>query len=151
MPVLKKKFTSYDSFKGVMDINDFFDDYKDKLVENKWINEMRSGVFISSGQTYTYVPFPQEDQMSDIKCFGQNGSNDIVYIGNHHDYVAENGKSSSNPGRVLGKFNVANNTFDKSSKLPLPISLNPRKLRTSKKNQFIITSNNDDIFVLEAK
>ena len=35
MPVLKKKFSSYESFKGVKDIAELFDDYKDKIVEEK--------------------------------------------------------------------------------------------------------------------
>jgi enediyne biosynthesis protein E4 len=149
MPVLKKKFTSYESFKGVKAVEDLYADYKDKLVEERSINEMRSGVFISSSQGYKFVPFTYADQMSDIKCFVTSASGDILYVGNYHQYVSENGKSSSNPGRVLGKFDASTSEFGIGNKLPLPIQLNPRKILKTNKDQYIVATNNDNLYFLE--
>jgi hypothetical protein len=149
MPVLKKKFTSYESFKGVASVEDLFADYKDKMVEEKYISEMRSGVFISSPKGYTFVPFPDLDQMSDIKSFVTSSSNEILYVGNHHQYVSENGKSSSNPGRILGKFEASTSTFGAGFNLPLPIQLNPKKILKTSKGQYIVATNNDNLYFLD--
>lgn len=149
MPVLKKKFSSYESFKGVKDIVELFDDYKDKIVEEKMINEMRSGVFVSTATGYNFVPLADIDQWSDIKSFCQNASGDIIYVGNNHEYSAENGKSSSNPGRIIGKYDEAKKRFGPGTKLNLPISLNPRKVVKTKKEQFVIATNNDNYYLLE--
>ncbi len=149
MPVLKKKFTSYESFKGATDISDLFADYKENLVEEKYLNEMRSGFFVSSEAGYTFLPLPEIDQMSDIKSFIQNADNDFLYVGNYHEYTSENGKSSSNSGRVLGKFNTSKMTFSAGTKLPLPIQLNPRKIIKTSKGQYIVATNNDNMYLLE--
>lgn len=149
MPVLKKKFTSYESFKGVKGVEDLMSDYKEKMVEEKSITEMRSGVFVSSPKGYVFVPLPDLDQMSDIKSFVTSPSNEILYVGNHHQYISENGKSSSNPGRVLGKFDASTSTFGIGNNLPLPIQLNPKKILKTNKGQYIVATNNDNIYLLD--
>ncbi len=149
IPAIKKKFTTYDSFKGVENIESLFPKYMDNLVEEKYVNELRSGAFIYNGGTYTFVPFPDVDQKSDIMDFALTDDGEIIYVGNYHEYVAENGKSSSNPGRVLGSFNMAKGHFENGKQLPLPIQLNPRKIVKGVNNRLFIATNNDYLYLLE--
>lgn len=149
MPVIKKKFSTYDSFKGVKEISDLFSDYKDKIVEQKEVNEMRSGVFMSSNGKYLFIPFADLNQWSDIKNFYIADNGEVLYVGNAHEYVAENGKSSSNPGRILGKYDPTVNSFKNGRNLNLPISLNGRKISKIKNNNLIIATNNDYLYLLD--
>ena len=148
MPVLKKKLKNYASFNTTKDIGDLFEDYQSKMVEEKNITELRSMVFVSDGKKYNAYPLGQNEQMSDIKDIEIGSDGNIFYVGNSFDYVSELGISASNPGRILGKFNLTTNTFDLSKKVTLPVNFNPRKIRSLGKDKYVIATNNGYLYFL---
>lgn len=148
MPVLKRKFENYSSFKNAMDVNDLFENYKENLVETKLLTELRSMCFLSHNGTFQAIPLDQNEQMSDIMDIALHNG-DIYYIGNNLNYVSELGPSASNSGRMLGKFNPITNKFDSSRSLQLPIHLNGRKIKTISNSKLIIADNNGYLYMLD--
>jgi enediyne biosynthesis protein E4 len=148
LPVLKKKFTSYSSFKNTKGIEDLFANYKENVVETKIITELRSMVFISKGKTYNAYPLNLEEQMSDIMDIEISKGGEIYYVGNFRDYISDLGISASNSGRKLGVFNKVNNTFGTSQKLHLPVDANPRKIKSFGNNKWLIANNNENLNVI---
>ena len=148
MPILKKNFTSYQSFKDVSTIEQLFETFQEKVVEEKLVNELRSMVFLSENGKYVGYPLGLHEQLSDIKDFNIDDDGSIYYVGNTKNYVAELGPSMSNAGRALGSFDNVTHSFGSSTKLPLPVSLNPRRLLKMKTGSFLVFSNDGKTYVV---
>jgi hypothetical protein len=147
MPMLKRKYENYNSFKNAKDISDLFENYKDNLVETKLITDLRSMCFLSQNGKYQAIPLEQNEQISEIMDIVVD-ADDIYYIGNFWNYISELGPSASNSGRVLGKFNPSTNKFDTSKSLHLPIHLNGRKIKAINDNKLVIADNNGYLYLL---
>ena len=148
LPILRKKFTSYSSFKDVDDISDLFENYKETLAEEKKITEMGSMVFLSAAGSYKAYRLGFEEQMSDIGDFQKSDDGRVYYIGNRRDYVAETGAATANQGRILGNFIQNTGAFERSIKLPLPLTIKPRKIQKGDKGRLYIACNNGYMYTL---
>ena len=149
LPYLKKKFPKYNDFSKVNNIKVLTGKLEKELVEIKYLYELRSTIFIKNKDNFISKPLPKEAQFSSIEDFlSINDNNEIIYVGNYHEYVTELGISSANPGGILSDWDKNNKTFKSSKFLPLPLNLNSRKIIKMNKENFFILSNNDYIHVL---
>jgi len=147
MPVLKKKFPSYGQFRNTAGVADLFETYQELVVEEKVLTELRSVMFLSSGEGYVMQPLGQEEQYSDIQDFIL--LDDVVlYVGNKHTYVSELGASTSNSGRVLSGFESEKKRFKKSSPLHLPADTDPRRVGRLGGDRLAVATNGGYIYVL---
>lgn len=148
LPSLRKKFTSYNNFKHVSGIKDLFDDYNDKVVEIKEINELRSIIFLSGKEGYKKIPLGFNEQMSDIQDIVIHNDG-VYYIGNGRDFVSEMGAPKANTGRVLRNFDLSSETFLISERLPLPVQSKPRKILSAGDGRLVIANNEGYIFIVK--
>ena len=149
LPYLKKKFPKYSDFSKVTNIKVLTGKPENELVEIKYLYELRSTIFIKNKNKFISRPLPKEAQFSSIEDFlSINDSNEIIYVGNFHEYVTELGMSSANPGGILSDWDSNNKIFKSSKFLPLPLNINTRKIIKMNKETFFILSNNDYIYVL---
>ncbi len=150
LPYLKKKFPKYINFSKVNNIKSLTGKSEDKILETNSIYELRSILFINDGEKFIGKPLPKEAQFSSIEDFFFNKGDDseLFYVGNFHQYVTELGASSANPGGVLSDWGHEIENFNTSKFLPLPISLNARKILAVGENNFFILTNDDYIYVI---
>jgi enediyne biosynthesis protein E4 len=149
-PILKKKFNAYNLYKGVDNISKLFDNYKENQIEYKEVNESRSLIFLSEGGKYVAQPLSFTDQISDIQDIYLEPNGDIIYVGNNHDYIAENGRSTSNTGRRLSNYDPRSKSFAKSEKLQLPIGLNTRHIGKIGEGKYAVAGNSDYVYLLKS-
>ena len=150
MPVIRKKFPDYNSFKSVTGIKDLFEDFEQKLVEVKSVNELRSVIFLSDGSSYKSVPMGWQEQMGDIHNIRVENENSVYYIGNGRDFVAEMGAPLANTGRRLSGFDPAKGRFTLSERMPLPINVNPGRITSDTKGTFYIATHGRYIYVVNS-
>lgn len=148
LPVLKKKFRSYQDFKGIGDISGLFPEFEKQLVENKQINELKSMLFLSKEGSYQAVSLNQQEQLSDVQDILVLPDGNIMYVGNHRDYIADLGPSLANSGRFLGVFDKSKGTFGPSVRLPLPIGINARKIRANKNGKCVVATNDGYLYLV---
>jgi hypothetical protein len=146
MPSVKKQFPTYQSFKSVNKIEDILPSYKEKMIDYKIVNEMKSIILLSEANKYTPIPLNIKCQMSDINDILIIG-NDIYYVGNRKNYVAELGPALANSGMKLSGFNNASKSFEKMEKLPIPNSLDTRKIRAIGDGRFVVVSNGGKVYL----
>ena len=151
LPVLHKKFVTYSSFKNVSEIKDLIENYKDKVVEQKNLTELGSMFFLSEEGKYKGYRFNFEEQMSDINDFQQGDDGRIYYVGNHTDYISDMGAAMSNSGRILGRFVPESKSFEKSSRLPLPVNINPRKIQRHGSEKLVVACNNGYQYLISTR
>ena len=78
------------------------------------INEYRTGVFINQGETFTFMPLPDEVQYSEQKAvwsgdLNNDGWVDLVLGGNQYETKPEIGMNAASFGHVL--LNQKDGTF----------------------------------------
>ncbi|MEK9741005.1 MAG: VCBS repeat-containing protein [Flavobacteriaceae bacterium] len=148
LPSIKKKFASYSSFSTVESLFDLVDKKEDQVLETKYLYDLESSIFINNGNSFNKFPLPDIAQLSSIEDFYtvENSTPELVYVGNTSYYVNELGNSTSNPGGLLSAFDIKTNEFLKSETLPLPISVNSRKILEFERNNFYIFTNDSYIF-----
>ena len=148
LPYLKKKFPKYINFSKVNDIKSLTGKSEDKIFETKSIYELRSTLFINNGEKFIGKPLPKEAQFSSIEDFFflKDDIAKLFYVGNFHQYVTELGISSANPGGILSDWGSEN--FNASRFLPLPMSINARKILPIGEDDFFILANDDYIYIL---
>ncbi len=147
LPVLKKKFNSYAAFKQVKEVKDLFDNYKENEIEYKEVNESRSMIYLSENGKYVGYPLGFTEQMSEIQDIVINTQGVVYYVGNNHNYVSEVGKSSSNDGRKLYRFDVKTKQFKFSERLSgMPQGTNARQIRAIDDNQYLVVANDDFVY-----
>jgi len=72
-------------------------------------------------------------------------SEEIFYIGNSEEFVTELGAQSANPGGIIEFDNqVIHKEF-----LPLPISLNLRRVVKLNNDNMLLIANNDYMYILK--
>ena len=150
LPYLKKKFPNYINFSKVNDIKSLTGKSEDKILETNSLYELRSTLFINNGEKFIGKPLPKEAQFSSIEDFFFLKDNiaKLLYVGNYHQYVTELGVSSANPGGILSDWDSSIENFNESKFLPLPMSINARKILPVGENNFFVLTNDDYIYIL---
>jgi hypothetical protein len=149
LPGLKKDFVSYEDFSQVSSFEQLLPEGADNLVETKEVNELRSMIFLSEGDHYRPIPFPEEAQMVDLKeILLVEEQNAIYYVGGNQELVAVRGNTMNSKAGRLAEFNKNSQTFLKSDWLDLPTGVNVRKIIPLGKGSYLIITNNDYPYVV---
>jgi len=146
MPSLKKKFLSYTDFSKVNDIETLTRKVEADILEIKSIYELRSMAYMNLGSTTEAIPLPKKAQMSTIEDFEVLEGGNIAYIGNFLGYTTELGQSNANSGGILS-IPDKNKIISKES-LPLPKSLNARRIVRLSDGKYLVVSSGDKSFVI---
>ncbi|WP_086475898.1 VCBS repeat-containing protein [Arenibacter amylolyticus] len=152
LPMLQKKFLSYTDFSKIKNIEDLTGKKESDIVEVKQIMELRSMVYMNTGNGFTATPLPKEAQMSTIEGFYLDEELDdpaLFFVGNYKGYVNELGQSMANPGGVLRNFK--DNQFTSYKRLPLPKGISVRSIKKIDKYTYLVISNNAEAYTLEMK
>ena len=128
VPAFRKQFASYADFSKIEKVEDFKLYNPEVIADQREIRELRSMLFLSDGGKFTGIPLPDQAQWSSIQDFSVTESGEIIFIGNHHDYLTEFGKSKGNSGGKIDGFDSEKNTFGKYTPLGLPAGVNTRKI-----------------------
>ncbi len=148
MPLLKKKFLSYDKFSKVKSIEDLTGKSEDRILETKEIMELRSMIYYNYDGVYKGKPLPKEAQLSSIQDFyiDTNEENSyLMFIGNNYNNVTELGNSNFNSGGIF--YSYDNYNFGSFEYLPIPAHLNGREIISLGGNLFLAISNNDNSYL----
>ncbi|MGB0879173.1 MAG: VCBS repeat-containing protein [Polaribacter sp.] len=147
LPMLKKKFLSYNTFSKVNTIADLTQKEEKSILETKYIYELRSMIYLNNGTKFTPKALPKQAQMSTIEdIFIED--NQILYTGNYDGFVTELGKSASNSG---GSLLYSNNTLIEKNSLLLPKDFFGRKIVKLKEDNYLILSNNGKSYVMDTQ
>lgn len=147
-PGIRKQFTNYNAFSKVQSIEDFTQIKPEDIVETKFIQELRSMIYLSENGKYKGVPLPKSAQMSTIQGLIIDEKNNLIFVGNNHDYLTELGESSGNSGGILSDFETESGIFNSYKSLNLPTNLNPRGITQLEENQYLISCNNSMQYIL---
>ena len=147
LPILKKKFTSYNAFSKVNAITDLFDKDEQEILETKYIYELRSMFYLNNGNHFTGEALPKKAQISTIEDFYID-NNEIIYTGNYIDFVTELGQLDGNSGGIL---RFANNTIKEHKSLQLPKEFSGRKIVKLAKNNYLVLSNNGSSYIIDTQ
>ena len=103
-------------------------------------------IFINNNEKFDPTPLPFESQWSSIQDFyWNNESQEIFYVGNSEKFVTELGLQSANPGGIIQYKNQAiHKEF-----LPLPISLNLRRVVKLNNDNILLIANDDYMYILK--
>lgn len=149
MPFLKKANTSYDFFKSNSSVDKLVVGYKDMVVEEKSVNELRSTMFLSNKGSYEAIPLGKMDQLSEIRDIKILENGDAVYVGNHSQYAADLGMSVANSGSKMSGFDVKTKTFKYSKYLSLPLGIDARKIGLLEGDKFVVSVNRGYVYVVK--
>lgn len=149
LPVLRKKFTDYGSFRNVQGVGDLFENYKENLVEEKQLTELRSMVFLSEGSAFRAVPLGFYEQSGDITHIWIDSEKNVFYVGSSREFVSEMGAANANKGRKLSGFDKNTGTFARSESLGLPVSIKPKKIVSGPSGRYYIPANNGWVYVIQ--
>jgi len=155
LPFLKKQYPSYSSYSKVRDLKSLTGVAPQEILELKRTKELRSMLFINENDTYTPVPLPKEAQLSDINDFlvesSESGGIRIKFVGNRLEYTSDIGSNGGNSGGELSLYNSASQSFDRYRSLELPKKLNTRGIIPFAKNRYLISANDDYLYILKDK
>ena len=87
VPSVKKQFVNYEAYAKIRDIEDFEQVDLEKIAEYKEITELRSMVYLSKNGKYIGTPLPKEAQMSSIQGMVINEQGELIFVGNHQEYL----------------------------------------------------------------
>jgi len=148
-PGIRKQFVNYKEFSKVEAIEDFKQITPEDIVETKFLMELRSMVYLSENGQYKGIPLPRAAQMSAIQGIVIDEKGQLIFVGNHQDYLTELGVSSGNSGGIFSNFDVESGTFNNYQSLSLPANLNAREITPLENNQYLVTCNNSVQYILE--
>ena len=148
LPMLKKTFTTYQSFKGVSNIHDLHPDFEKEAVEIKKITELRSMAFLSNKGAYNPIYLPDQCQQSPINAFTIDQNDRMLYMGNTETFVAEIGPLLSSSGGIIS-FDSKQHSFRYTEDLKLPIDVSYRKIQANHEGNFLVSSYNNYIYILQ--
>lgn len=148
MPSLKKQLNTYSNFKTKKNIDQLIPKYKEKLVEEKYVNETRSMIFISTDEGYTAVPLDWYDQLGEIQDICITPQGDIIYTVNGRDRVAEFGAPNGSYIRYLYDITYTNTLQYKGRFLSFPLRYRPRRIVHKENNVFWVVANNERLHTL---
>jgi hypothetical protein len=144
LPILRKKYTDYESFANVEDISDLTDIPESDIINTKYIYELKSMLYLNEGNTFVANALPKEAQLSTIEDFLIDDDK-IMFTGNYDGFVTELGQSLSNSGGIL-ELNDEN-TLNYTA-LGLPRYITGRKLLKINKNEYLILTNNGKSYTI---
>ncbi|MBS9463995.1 VCBS repeat-containing protein [Flagellimonas sp. 389] len=150
---LRKKFNTYKSFAGKT-MEELFDKTTLAKAEVLKVHELHSGYLKNNGDTYTFVPFKAELQVSPILTFltydfNGDSKNEVLAAGNYFGVTPFHGKFDSFPGALISNEN------DIILGDELGLELTQKSIRNlavfSLKNRtyLLVTVNNDKTHVYE--
>lgn len=146
MPLIKKKFTSYEAFSKVRSLKQLFDLIPEDT-ETKKIEELRSMVYLNQTSGFEGQPLPRAAQMSSIEDFHYEPVTErLYYVGNYKGYVTQLGQTTANPGGVLSEFKQG--TFTQHKELPIAPFEEGRALVKLPENKLLILYNNSTAVTL---
>ena len=104
MVILRKTFTSYESFAGKT-INEVFGEQLENAVKLE-VNELSSGYLQNDGGQFSFVPFPETFQLAPIMDFvvadfDGDGTNEVVAGGNYHGVKPLHGRLDAFTGGLI--------------------------------------------------
>jgi len=113
MPFIAQKFSTYEAFAKAK-LSDVFSPQALEEALHLQMNQAKSGVFLNESGDLSFIPFPNEAQLSPIKsmlCSDVNadGFPDLIFIGNQFNTEVETVRYDAGIGGVLlgdgsGKF-----------------------------------------------
>jgi len=149
VPVIRKQFQTYADFSEVEKIEDLTLYNPERIADQREIRELRSMLFLSDGQGYTGIPLPGIAQWSSIQDFTVTENKEILFIGNHHEYLTEFGKSMGNSGGKFAGFDAEKKTFGKYTSLSLPAGINTRSITPLEVGGYFVAVNNGKGFFIQ--
>ena len=150
---LRKKFNNYKSFAG-KSIDAIFEPSVLKKAHIFEVNTLASGYLKNENNTFTFVPFKNELQVSPISAFLEfdfdaNGENEVLVAGNYFGVSPYHGRFDSFPGALI--FNE--NKIILGNKIGLDFSQKAVKklniIKVQNKSYVLATINNDSAQVYQ--
>ncbi len=138
-PIFRKQFQTYKDFSKVDQAGLGIQN----IVEEKYIDELGSCMYLSKDGQYDKVLLPKEAQLSTIQDLYFTSEGDLVYVGNHHDYLTELGTNQANSGGVFSNFNLETQSYDVHQSLGLAPHINTREIVELTNNRYLVVCNND--------
>ena len=151
MPAIKKKFQQYKRFASVNSIQQLVDKKPEDFLQTKYINELRSMIYLQKENGFEGVPLPQKAQQSSIEDLHVDEKGNVSYVGNYFGHVVELGPQDANPGGQLLDFNPKNNTFDTDLNFGLPKTTAARRIEHADNGSFVVATQNNFIFFIAPK
>ena len=105
IPILKKKALKYNDYAEASMTDLFGEEGLSKSIIHE-VNEYRSGIFLNTSETFTFVPLPDEVQYSEQKAvwtgdLNNDGYPDLIMGGNQYEAKPEVGMNAASYGHVL--------------------------------------------------
>ncbi|MEP1891823.1 MAG: VCBS repeat-containing protein, partial [Cyclobacteriaceae bacterium] len=144
MPYLKKKFLSYSDYAQVRSVEELTGWPEDQIALRYQITEVRSGTFIRKGGQFNFKPFPVSAQISsieDMAVWPEEGTINLMYVGNFFGAVTSVGKFDGKPGGLL-RYENTNFTDDHPTTL-LPFDKEYRHIEVLGNGKFVVLPNQD--------
>ena len=151
MPSIKKKFQQYKRFASVNSIEQLVDKKPEDFLQQKYINELRSMIYLQTENGFEGVPLPARAQQSSIEDLYVDAQGNVSYVGNYFGHVVELGPQDANPGGQLLDFNPKNNTFGKDLNFGLPKTTAARRIERAENGSFVVATQNNFIFFIAPK
>ena len=149
VPGFRKQFQTYAEFSTIEKIEDLKLFNPELIADQREIRELRSMLFLSNGEKYESIPLPDQAQWSSIQDFTVTDIGEILFVGNHHEYLTEFGKSTGNSGGKIASFNPEKNTFGKYTPLGLPAGINTRRIIPLEFGGYFVAENYGKGFILK--
>ena len=81
MPSIKKKFQQYKRFASVNSIEQLVDKKPEDFLQQKYINELRSMIYLQTENGFEGVPLPARAQQSSIEDLYVDAQGNVSYVG----------------------------------------------------------------------
>lgn len=156
LPVLKKKYVAYESYKD-QSIEDIFGP---ELIEKSVTSEvymLESVALINEGDSFDIKALPRQAQLSpvygiEIQDFDRDGHLDVVLGGNFYNAKPEVGRYDASYGTFLKGDGTGDFSYITNESVGLSIDGQVRALTTIKSNQenlLLIARNNESLLTLK--
>jgi len=149
VPSVRKQFVNYKEYGKIRSIEDFNQIKPEDIVEEKQLTELRSMVYLSQDGKYIGKPLPQEAQRSSIQGVVLDDENQLIFVGNHYDYLTELGQNTANSGGIFTRFDKEEEVFQNYEHLSLPSKINPRSIVPIGEHKYLLVCNDGVQYILE--
>ncbi len=151
IPSIKKQFLKHSDFSKISALKDFDIADEKNIVEFKKLAELRSMLFLANGESFKAVALPFQAQLSTMQDVMINENGELVFVGNHHEYLTELGKSMSNSGGVFSNFDTTISNYTQYKSLHLEQGLNSRNLLQTERSNYLVVPNNNIPRIIEQR
>lgn len=145
LPYLAKRFKSYKEFAKIKTIEDLTGKPEKDIKTKKELHELRSMLYLNTGNAFDGHPLPKVAQESTINDFIISDLG-VFYIGNYNGFVTELGNSDASSGGILSEYKDA--LFTNHKKINLPNFLAYKRIVKLDNNQYLILSNNNRAYLI---